>query len=92
MDKISHKKIWTWLRRGNFKRETESLLIVAQNNAIRTNYVKMKIDKMQLNCKCSLSGNRDEIINHIISECSKRVQKEYKTRHNWAEVIHWGLC
>ena len=24
---------------GNFKRETESLLIAAQNNALRTNYV-----------------------------------------------------
>ena len=23
---------WTWLRRGNLKRETESLLIAAQND------------------------------------------------------------
>ena len=29
----------------NLKRETESLLIAAQNNAIRTNYIKEKIDK-----------------------------------------------
>ena len=36
--KISHAKIWTWLRKGNFKRETESLSIAAQNNTIRTNY------------------------------------------------------
>ena len=33
---ISHKKIWTWLKKGNLKRETESLIIAAQNNAIRT--------------------------------------------------------
>ena len=44
---ISHEKTWTWLRRGNLKRETESLLIVAQNNAIRTNYIKAKIDNTQ---------------------------------------------
>ena len=24
---ISHEKTWTWLRKGNYKRETESLLI-----------------------------------------------------------------
>ena len=30
---ISHDKTWTWLRKGNFKREKESLLRVAQNNA-----------------------------------------------------------
>ena len=26
---ISHENTWTWLRKGNFKRETESLLIAA---------------------------------------------------------------
>ena len=33
---ISHDKTWTWLRKGNFKRETESLLMAAQNSAIRS--------------------------------------------------------
>ena len=28
--------------------------------------------------KCRLCGDRDETINHIISECSKLTQKEYK--------------
>ena len=38
-NKISHEKIWTWLRKRNLKRETQSLLIAAKNNAIRTNYI-----------------------------------------------------
>ena len=29
INNISHDKTWTWLRKGNFKRETESLLMVA---------------------------------------------------------------
>ena len=78
---ISHDKTWTWLRKGNFERETESLLISAQNNAIRTNHIKARIDKTQHNSKCRLCGDRDETINHIISEYSKLSQKEYKTRH-----------
>ena len=44
---ISHDKTWTWLRKRNFKRETESLLVAAQNNAIRTNHIKARIDKTQ---------------------------------------------
>ena len=32
---------------------------------------------------CRLCGDRDETINHIISECSKLAQKEYKARHDW---------
>ena len=42
---ISHEKTWTWLRKENLKRETESLLIAAQNHAIRTNHIKARIDK-----------------------------------------------
>ena len=84
---ISHKRTWTWLRKGNFKRETKSPLKTPQNNAIRTNHIKARKDKMQQNNKCRLCNDRDETINHIIS---KLALKEYKTRHNWVgRVIHW---
>ena len=66
---IPHDKTWAWLI--NLKRETESLLIAAHNNVLWTNYIKVRIDKTQQNSKCGLCGDRDETINHIISECSK---------------------
>ena len=89
---ILDEKTCTCLRKGNLKRETESLFIAVKNNAIRTNHVKARIDKTQQNSKCRLCGDRDEIINHIISECSKLPQKKYKTRYNWAgKVIHWEM-
>ena len=70
INNISKEKKWIWLRKGNFKRETESLLRAAQNNAIRTNHIKSRIDKTQQNSKCRLWGDRDETINHIISDCN----------------------
>ena len=82
INNISYQKTWTWLRKGN-----------AQDNAIRTNHIKARIDKMQINSKCRLCGDRDETINHIISECSKLAQKEYKARHDRVgKVIHWEMC
>ena len=66
INNISHDKTWTWLRKENFKRETEPVLITAQNSAIRTNHIKARIDKKQQNSKCRLCGDRDETINHII--------------------------
>ena len=80
---IWREKTRTLLRKRNFKRETESLLIAARNNAIRTNQIKARIDKTQQNSRGRLCGDRDETINHIISECSKLAQKVYKTRHDW---------
>ena len=43
--------------------------IQARDHAIRTNHIKARIDKSQQNSKCRLCGDRDETINHIISEC-----------------------
>ena len=65
-------------RKGKPKIETESLLIAVQNKAIRTNHIKARIDKTQQNSRCRLCGEREETINHIISECSKLSLKEYK--------------
>ena len=62
---ISHDKTWTWLRKGNLKKETESLLIAAQNNVIRTKQIKARIDKTKQNSKCRLFGDRDETIHKI---------------------------
>ena len=71
----------------------ESVQIAAQDNAIRTNHIKARIDKTQQNSKCRLCDDRDETINHIISKYSKLAQREYKTRHNWVgKVIHWEMC
>ena len=48
---------------------------------------------MQQNCKCKLCENKDEIFYHIISECSKLVQKDSKSWYNWVgKVIHWEFC
>ena len=67
--------------------------MAAQNNALRTNHIKARIDKTQQNRKCRLCGDRDETFYHTISECSKLAQKEYKTRHDWVgKVIHWEMC
>ena len=80
-------------KKGNFYRETETLLIAAQKmNKKRTNHIKARIEKMQQNSKYRLCDDRDKTINHIISECSKLAQKKYKVRHNWVgKVIHWEL-
>ena len=40
INKISHEKTWTWLRK-----ETEFLLMAAHNSAMRTNNIKARIDK-----------------------------------------------
>ena len=75
------------------KRETESLIVAAQNHSIRTNLVKAKINKSQKDTLCRLYKKADESIDHVVSGCSKLAQKEYKRRHdNLGKIVHWKLA
>ena len=80
------------MKEGKLKRETEALVVAAQDQAIRTIYVKISIDKSQADPKCRICKQGNETISHIVSACPKLAQKEYKRRHdNEARVIHWDL-
>ena len=70
------------MQNGILKRATESLTCAAQEQAIRTNLIKGKFDKPQEQTKYRMCSRADETINHIVSECPKLAQKEYKRRHD----------
>ena len=65
----------------------------AQEQALRTNYTKFYIDRRSESPICRMCGEKAETISHLVSECSKLAQREYKRRHdNVARYIHWQLC
>ena len=40
-----------------------------------------------------MCSSTDDTVNHIVSECFKLVQKEYKRRHDGTgRRIHWEIC
>ena len=45
--------------------------------------MKTKIHNQLINRKSRSYSDRDERVNHIISECSKLAQKEYKSKYDW---------
>ena len=51
---IADIKSWNWLRNDNLKRETESLITSAQDQCIRTNNIKTKIDGTRNDPKCRI--------------------------------------
>ena len=42
---VKSDQCWPWIQNGDLKMEKESLTVAAQNQIIRTNLVKAKIDK-----------------------------------------------
>ena len=94
MNNISHEKIWGWLRKRNYKRETESLLIVTQNTAVKTTISKQTYIRRKKNNRCKLCGDRDETVNHIIIECFKLAQKKRIKLDStgWAKWSTWNFA
>ena len=68
--------------------------MAAQDHALRTNYIKKIIDKQDVSPMCRLCEEREETVSHIVAECSKLAQKQYRLwRHDRvALMIHWLLC
>ena len=67
--------------------------MAAQNQSIRTNLVKAKIEKSQGDSLCRMCRKVDGSIDHIVSGCSKLAQKVYKRRHdNLGKVVHRKLA
>ena len=92
LEKIDKYLSWKWLVQSDFKVRTEATICAAQEQALKTNYSKNKIDGTSENPLCRMFGKRGETKQHIICECKKLVQHEYKRRHDIvANLVQWKL-
>ena len=93
-EKVKGNKSWDWLKKGCLKKETESTIIAAQDQALCTRNMRKTVYGENVYSTCRVCGSADETVAHIVAECQKLAQKEYKQgRHdNVAKVIHWKLC
>jgi hypothetical protein len=92
-DRTDAKKTYKWIRNGYMKKETEGLLMAAQDQALPTRWKKVHIEKQGGTAMCRMCNEREETVFHILSECPKMAQTEYRKRHDKvAQLIHWNLC
>ena len=69
---------WTWPEKADLKSSTEALICAAQEQALRTNYANFNVDNTVESPLFLMCHERGEGVTHVISECSKLAQKEYK--------------
>ena len=66
---VDIEQSYRWLKYGDFKGETESTIMAAQDQAISTNYFKNKILKKEIESKYRLCKQHEETIDHLTSAC-----------------------
>ena len=73
-DEERSQETWNWLKIRFLKKETEGMLMAAQDQALRTNSIKSKVDSVSPVCR--LCGEREETISHKVAECKMLAQKQ----------------
>ena len=69
------------------------LICSAQEQALRTNYMRFHTDHTAESPLCRMRGSKGETVAHVVSERGKLAHTEYKGRHdNLAWYSHWQLC
>ena len=87
-DNVRGSKSWEWLRRSLLKKETEGMIMAAQEQTLRTRNIRKVIDKEKISGMCRMCGEREETAAHIVSECNNLAQNEYKNwRHDKVATI-----
>ena len=90
---ISATNTWLWLQSGWLKKNTEAVIMAAQDQALRTNWIKSCIDGQDISPLCRVCNKADESAAHIASGCEELAKRRYKIRHDLvATRIHWELC
>ena len=75
---IAHEFSGKWMRNGFLKKETEGILFTGQEQALRTNSIKAKIDKQPVSPKCRLSGTKEETVMHLVNGFPKLAPRNSK--------------
>ena len=77
-EEVRSKRSWDWLKKGYLKKETESTIVAAQDQALCTRNLRNAVYGENVESACRICGAADETVAHIVSECLKLPQKEYK--------------
>jgi len=83
---------YSWLKKAQLKKETEALIMAAQENSLRLNYIKFTVDHTINSGTCRMCHQYNETVQHVLCGCPKMAKIEYTQRHDRVgKVIHWAL-
>ena len=80
-----------WLVQSNLKVQTEATICAAQEQALRTNFTKNKIDKTSRNPSCRMCGERGETAKHVNVKNQRSVSIKEDMTH-LQKLFHQKLC
>jgi hypothetical protein len=89
----SEEDTFLWLSKGDLKAGTESEIVTAQDQVLRTKYHATKILQAENDSKCRLCHQFEETADHIMSACPVLAKEQYIKRHDRVcAQIRFNIC
>jgi hypothetical protein len=79
---VHNEQSYRWLKFGDIMGKTEIIIVAAQNQAIRKNYLKITILKEEIDSKFQLCKQKEEIIDHLNTACPILVKNGFLMRND----------
>jgi len=90
---VDIEQSYRWLKSGDIKGETESIILAAQDQEISKNYFKNKILKQETGSECRLCKQHEESIDHLTLGRPILAKNEYLMRHDKVCThLHYSIC
>ena len=90
---ISEEDTFLWLSKGDLKAGTESEIVAAQDQALKTKYYATKLLSTETDSKCRLCQQFDETIDHRKLTCLILAKEHYIKRHDRVcSQLHFNIC
>jgi len=93
MEEVGTNETWKWLQGGYITKSMEGFIMAAQEQALRTQWFRAKIQKENVSPKCRLCDGEDETVRHLSAGCTKLSKGPYKRRHDHMGLrVYWEVC
>ena len=71
IENVKGEGSWDWMKKGYLKKETESTIVAAQDQALCTRNMRENVFGENVSSFCRVCGQVEETVAHIVAECSK---------------------
>ena len=93
MKEVGTERNWQWVKSGFMSKSVEGFMFAAQEQALRTRWLRANIEKEKINESCRICGKQMETIVHLVASCEVLAKGGYKRRHDKVGLrVYWEMC
>ena len=89
---IDKEQSFQWMKHNGLKKETEGLIVAAQDQALKTRYYTKHVMQQGDTDVCRMCHQQPKTVEHIMTGCTAMAADQYLQRHKVAAELHLGIC